>query len=253
MKQHIDTAPLWESYREDCECPLCLLNAKAEASNVDYFLGESVMEPSQRIEVNQKGFCARHFKMMYDAGNRLGLALMTQTYMRETVKFLRENADKARTAAAEEAGKPIFKRIGGKRGASFGEVTAELKGMNGQCLMCRHIRESMDRYIYTLLYMYRHEPEFPKLFSESKGMCLKHYAETLEAAPKHLAGDTLTRFVDTLTGIELKNFERLEDEIDWFTQKFDYRNQDKPWGNSRDAVKRSVNKLRWQVVEDNGK
>ena len=250
MKQHIDTAPIWESYREDCECPLCLLNAKAESSNVDYFLGESVMEPSQRIEVNKKGFCARHFKMTYDAGNRLGLALMTQTYMRETVKALRENAEKARSAAAEEAGKSILKRIGGKKSAGFDEAAAELKGMDDQCLMCKNIRESMDRYIYTVLYMYRHEAEFPKLFGESKGMCLKHYAETLEAAPKHLSGETLKHFVDTLTEIELRNFERLEAEIDWFTQKFDYRNQDKPWGNSRDAVKRSVNKLRWQVVED---
>ena len=56
--------------------------------------------------------------------------------------------------------------------------------------------------------------------------------------------------VDTLTDIELKNFERLEGELEWFTAKFDYRNQDKPWGNSRDAVKRSVNKLCRQVVED---
>ena len=250
MKQHIDTAPIWESYREDCECPLCLLNAKAEASGVDYFLGESVMEPSQRIEVNKKGFCGRHFKMMYDAGNRLGLALLTQTYMRETVKSLRDNAKRARAAAAEEAGKSILKRIGGKKGSAFGEITGELTAMDGQCLMCRQLRENMDRYIYTLLYMYRHEAEFPKLFAESKGMCLKHYAEVLEAAPKHLSGETLTNFVDALTEIELKSFERLEEEIDWFTQKFDYRNQDKPWGNSRDAVKRSVNKLRWQVVDD---
>ena len=48
----------------------------------------------------------------------------------------------------------------------------------------------------------------------------------------------------------MKNFERLEGEIEWFTKKFDYRNSDKPWGNSRDAVKRSVNKLRWHVVDE---
>ena len=53
MKQHIDTAPVWESYRQDCECPMCLLYNKAETANVGYFLGESVMEPSQRIEVKR--------------------------------------------------------------------------------------------------------------------------------------------------------------------------------------------------------
>ena len=250
MKQHIDTAPIWESYRQDCECPLCLLQAKVEAANVDYFLGESVMEPSQRIEVNQKGFCAAHFKRMYDAGNRLGLALMTQTYMRETAKILRKNAEKARDAAAEEAGKPLIRRIGGKKGEALSEVSAELDAMRTRCVFCEHVSESMERYVYTVIYMYKHEAEFPQLFSQSKGMCLKHYAQALEMAPKQLSGEKLKAFVDALTDIEMHNFDRLEEEIDWFTRKFDYRNQDKPWGNSRDAVKRSVNKLCHQVIED---
>ena len=250
MKQHIDTAPVWESYRQDCECPLCLLNARTEAANVEYFLGESVMEPDQRIEVNQKGFCARHFKLMYDAGNRLGLALMTQTHLRETLKLLRENAEQARSAAASEAGRSVFARLGGKGGAALRDVAGALNQLDGRCVFCEHVRDNMERYMYTLLYMYKREPEFPALFAASKGMCLKHYAEALEMAPKHLSGDALKRFVDTLTDLELKSFERLEGEIDWFTKKFDYRNQDKPWGNSRDAVKRCVNKLRWQVVDD---
>ena len=97
--------------------------------------------------------------------------------------------------------------------------------------------------------MYKHEPEFPKLFAESKGMCLKHYAETLEMTPKHLSGEKLKAFVDTLVDKEMENFDRLEKEIEWFTLKFDYRNDDKPWGNSRDAVKRSINKLRWHVID----
>ena len=250
MKQHIDTAPIWESYRQDCECPLCLLHAKVEAQNVDYFLGESVMEPSQRIEVNQKGFCAAHFKKIYDAGNRLGLALMTHTYMKETIKQLKDNAEKVRQAAAAEAGKPIFKRIGGKKGASLETACDEIVKIGGRCVLCERLSESMERYVYTVLYMYKHEPDFPKLFSTSKGMCLKHYAQALQMAPQHLSGDTLKAFVDTLTELETANFDRLEGEIAWFTNKFDYRNADKPWGNSKDSVKRSINKLRYQIVED---
>ncbi len=250
MRQHIDTAPLWESYRQDSECPLCLLNARTEAANADYFLGESVMEPGQRIEVNQKGFCARHFKLMYDAGNRLGLALMTQTHMRETMKTLKAQAERARAAAAEEAGKGVFRRIGGKKSDALTEIAGELKQLDGKCVFCERIRDNMDRYMYTLLWMYRHEPDFPALFAQSRGMCLKHYAEALENAPKHLSGDALKRFVDTLSRIEMESFDRLEQEIDWFAKKFDYRNQDKPWGSSRDAVKRAINKLRWQIIEE---
>lgn len=249
MRQHIDTAPIWDVYKQDCECPMCLLSTKVEEDNVDYFLGESVMEPDQRIEVNQKGFCARHFKQLYDAGNRLGLGLMTHTYMKEMLRQLREHAEMMKSVAAEEAKKPVYKRIGPKKGASVAESAERVSDFSGQCVLCERLSNTMERYIYTVLYMYKHEQEFPALFAQSKGMCLNHYRETLAMAPKHLSGETLERFIDMLVDLEVANFERLEKEIEWFTLKFDYRNEDKPWGNSRDAVKRSVNKLREHVID----
>ena len=253
MRQHIDTAPIWDVYKQDCECPLCLLSANVEQANVEYFLGESVMEPDQRIEVNQKGFCARHFKLLYDAGNRLGLGLMTHTYMKETIRSLKEHAKRMKDAAEAEAGKPVYKRIGPKKGAGMAETAAEIGQFRDRCVLCERLDNNMERYLYTILYMYKHESEFPKLFSESKGMCLKHYEEALAMAPKHLSGNELRQFVNTLVDLEQENFDRLEKEIEWFTLKFDYRNEDKPWGNSRDAVKRSINKLRGQVIEETNK
>ena len=249
MKQHIDTAPIWGVYKEDCECPLCLLSTKVEESNVNYFLGESVMEPDQRIEVNQKGFCPRHFKQLYDAGNSLGLGLMTHTHLKETLRQLQEHAKQIKEEAAAEAGKPVYKRVGPKKGAGVAEAAAHVSDFSGRCVLCERLADNMNRYIYTVLYMYKHESEFPKLFAQSKGMCLKHYQETLAMAPKHLSGELLKQFVDTLADLEVENFERLEKEIEWFTLKFDYRNEDKPWGNSRDAVKRSINKLREQIID----
>ena len=44
------------------------------------------------------------------------------------------------------------------------------------------------------------------------------------------------------------NLARTEKDIEWFTLKFDYRNQDKPWGDAKDAVERTVNKLRGWCV-----
>ena len=46
---------------------------------------------------------------------------------------------------------------------------------------------------------------------------------------------------------------RVAGELEWFTLKFDYRNADKPWGNSRDALERAVTKLRgWCVGAELG-
>ena len=41
-----------------------------------------------------------------------------------------------------------------------------------------------------------------------------------------------------------------EKDLEWFTLKFDYRNQDKPWGNSRNALERTVNRLRGRCLKD---
>ncbi|MEG0146375.1 MAG: DUF6062 family protein, partial [Clostridia bacterium] len=71
---------------------------------------------------------------------------------------------------------------------------------------------------------------------ESKGVCLAHY-ELLEDL-----GDA--KFQEALCEVTLAGFERVERELAWFTQKFDYKNQSAPWGNSRDAVARALGKLR---------
>ena len=248
MKQHIDTAPVWEAYRTDCECPLCLLQDRVEAASVDYFLGESVMEPNQRIEVNEKGFCGRHFKAMFDAGNRLGLALMTHTYLKNTLIWFENSVKESADGASAEAARPMLKRIIGKKGDGLSKNAEAVLALERKCVMCERIQAEMGRYMYTILYMYRHEGEFPKAFEASKGMCLKHYGEILRIAPEHLSGEALKAFTETLGRLELENLGRLAEELDWFTRKFDYRNDDKPWGNSRDAVERTINKLRGHVV-----
>ncbi|MBE5808067.1 MAG: ABC transporter substrate-binding protein [Clostridiales bacterium] len=245
-KEHIDTMPVWDAYRMDVECPLCELKKKAETSNVDYFLGESVMEPDQRIEVNNKGFCPRHFKQLYDAGNRLGLGLMADTHTKEVLRKLKD-CEAALTNGSSGESKRRFGFLPKKMDVS--QVAETLKAMTESCVVCERMEKSMERYIYTVLYMYKHEKDFPELFRASKGVCLTHYYELVVGAGKELSGDDQASFLGDLARLESENFDRIEKEVNWFTQKFDYKNEDKPWGNSRDAVKRSVNKLREKVIE----
>jgi hypothetical protein len=41
----------------------------------------------------------------------------------------------------------------------------------------------------------------------------------------------------------LENLSRVKGDLDWMIAKYDYRNASKPWGNSRDALQRSMQKL----------
>ena len=71
---HLDTIPIWDAYKQETECPLCAMEAACERQFLDVALGGAMMEPDTRVEVNQKGFCQRHFAQMFVASNRLGLA-----------------------------------------------------------------------------------------------------------------------------------------------------------------------------------
>ena len=60
-------------------------------------------------------------------------------------------------------------------------------------------------------------------------------------------------FSKAVAAVELPNLKKLSDELEWFTLKYDFRNADKPWGDSRDAVERSINKLMGACVGDEAK
>lgn len=48
-----------------------------------------------------------------------------------------------------------------------------------------------------------------------------------------------------------KSLARQKEEIDNFCRKYDYRNRDIPWGNSKDAPERVINRLQgWCVGEE---
>ena len=255
MRYHIDTIPVWDALKLDTECPLCVLRRQIERGEVDRFLGGSVMEPDVRIRVNAKGFCRRHHVLLYAQQNRLGHALMTHTHMRET----RQAAEKV-LAAAEQGAQgreaSFMKRAMGKGGQAALTAAADaLDALTGSCILCESIDSNMNRYAYTLLHLFTHETAFREAFEKSKGVCLRDAALLLRMAADVLHGKEQAAFAACLNRLTAENMKRVEDELEWFTLKFDYRNADKPWNNSRDALERAVMKLRgWCVgAEPDGK
>lgn len=222
MRQHLDTAPVLEAMRAGGECPLCALKNENEAAYVEYFLGGSVMEVSTRAEVNQKGFCARHLKMLFDQNNRLGLALMESSHLKDVLSRMKDRPAPKKTL--------LFKK--GAPSAGPG------------CALCDRLESTMRRYALTVAALWEKEKEFRSLLTGGKGFCLPHYEMIRQEAPGALSGGALSEFLAALDKVEAENLERIVREVDWFAQKHDYRNQDKPWGESRDAVERCAKKLR---------
>ena len=233
MRFHIDTIRVWDAFKQDCECPLCELRATNEDNYVHSFTGGSVMEPDVRVEVNMKGFCAHHFKLMMIGDRRLGVALMAHTYLKQTMARLGEASQAVQSV-------PVKSGFFSKKP----QAGVDLSKITDTCILCDRLNATMERYVYTTVHLWKKDFSFRSQLKNSKGFCLKHYAELLKAAPEQLNGQELRQFTDMLNEVEMTNLKRVADEIEWFTLKFDHKNADKPWGNSKDALPRTVLKLR---------
>ena len=85
MIEKIYTIPVNEAFDLYSGCPICSLYKKLEDIELDAILGAAMMEPDIRIETNKKGFCGKHFDIMFNMKNRLGLALMIESHLSHNI------------------------------------------------------------------------------------------------------------------------------------------------------------------------
>jgi hypothetical protein len=252
MKEKIYTIPVTDAFAVDCECPLCVLEKKLEDESVDYALGPALMEPDKRQETNELGFCRVHFEAMYNKQvNRLGLALMIDTFLQEKNSAMKKLYESKAAALNKDAAAGLVKNLSNKLSSKqtdseklVAELVSQLDNIEKSCAICSKLERTMDRYIDVVFYLYFKEPEFREKFHSKKGFCLKHLKLLLSSTKKYLNANETAVFTKNLMEIQLANMERIEKEVDWFTKKFDYRYNDAPWGNSKDAVIRSIQKIR---------
>ncbi|MBN1892358.1 MAG: ABC transporter substrate-binding protein [Clostridiales bacterium] len=248
MKETIYTIPVNDAYRSECACPLCKLHSDIERSTIDFYLGASLMEPDTRVATNTLGFCREHLRMMYGREiNRLGIGLMIHTHMKQ----LRSDfEDPIRNACPDK--RTLLRGRDADYKKRLSELANRLEKRVGDCIICDKIAFTMDRYLDVLLWMFFEDDDFRKAFSAKKSHCMEHTAFLLRGAGKHLNQNQCSEFVGELLAMHREAFDRLIDDVEWFTLKFDYKNKDKPWGNSKDAIPRAMNMLTGEAVSENG-
>jgi len=243
MKYHIDTIPVWDALRQGGECLLCTLESTIEKSYIESFLGASVMESDTRLEVNRKGFCPHHFAMLYSAQNRLGLALMTHTYLQEIEKKFEQITKSLLNDISKSYSSPIALFFSKGKSNPVAEFTQSISQQNSDCVICDRMENTLNRYAYTTLHLWDTDAEFKAILMSSRGFCLLHLSTTIEIAKETQSHKKLEQWIKDILPLTVNTLKLLEEELYWFTQKFDYRNQDKPWGNSKDALPRVLQKL----------
>lgn len=93
-----------------------------------------------------------------------------------------------------------------------------------------------------LSYKVKKNQEFLPLFETCKGFCIPHFGDLVETAESALSDKEKKTFYAILFPMMEQNMQRLSDDLDWFCDKFDYRNKDADWRTSKDALPRGMQK-----------
>ena len=221
------------------ECPFCFVERSLEQDSLDFVLGScaSYMESDVRALTDAQGFCREHFKKMFDYGNTLGNGWILKTHFMKTRNDLDNEIKRFRPGKLSLADK-----LKGKTASN--NIVNWVRSREESCYVCRHSEEIYARYIDTFFVMFRDDDNFRSRVAASKGFCITHFGDLCAAADARLSGPQLDAFYEMIFPLMQKNLDRLQEDVNWLIEKFDYRNADADWKESKDAVQRGMQKLK---------
>jgi hypothetical protein len=204
----LEISKVHDAYEQGVECPLCTLGDAAERWYLESFLGGRAMAPEARVLTNEKGFCPEHTLRLYRGHNPLGLAVMTHTHLQHQAPALR--------AALARARRP------GRRHAALTALADRIAALRDRCQICDMLAADLDRWAFTIVYLWKHDPAFPPRMAGSRGFCLDHLRTVVLAAVDQLGSADLERFLADALPLAEAGLERLEGEVHDFTQLFQH-------------------------------
>lgn len=242
MKEKIYTIPLMDAFRAQDECPFCFIERNLEQHAMDFVLGSgaSYMEDDVRAETDKIGFCRTHYKKMFDYGNRLGTGLILTTHFKKKNEELKQQMKMFSPAKASVLGH--FKKTKVDAENPRTNIGAWVKEQTASCYICDYYKNTYNRYLDTFFELYRKSPEFRELLKNSKGFCIPHFADLVETGDTLLSDKEKQSFYGDLFPLMEHNLQRVTEDLEWFCDKFDYKNKDADWKNSRDAIQRGMQK-----------
>ena len=239
MAEQLHTIPISDAMENAGECPFCYIERRVENHSMDYVLGHgaSYMEADIRDMTDRQGFCRAHFKKMFDYGNSLGNAWILKTLM---LRHMNEMTKEFKAFNPSTSGK---KGLFGK-GSGDNSIVNWIEERESSCFICTSVNNTFNAYMKTFFNMYRDDENLRKQVAASKGFCLSHFKVVCQGADKYLNGKMREEFYNMLLPLEAENLDRVYEDIAWFIEKYDYKNKDADWKNSKDAIQRTMQKLR---------
>lgn len=212
MRYHINTGLILEQFAKKEGCPLCSIQKIVEKNICKELLADGCMDDTVRTEVNQKGFCEKHFNMLYEMPSKLSLALQLHT---------RINSFSAGLVQA-------------KNTFSAKKLAKQLKTHRNACFVCDYTHIEMVKYYKTVAELYANEKDFATLLADCGGFCTDHFAYLLEYA--NFAGSCGKQYVSALLNVQNQRMQLHLSQLKTFEDRHDYRNAGKPLGDAETVL-----------------
>ena len=240
MKEQLYTIPLNEAVDANDECPFCFVERAIEQDLMDFCLGScsSYMEADVREATDKAGFCRTHFQKMFDYGNTLGNAWILKTHYLRMIREMKQQFSSFKPGHTSLRDRLL------KNAESKNPIGMWVEEKEASCYICKSFRDTYERYVDTFFYMFRQDEAFREKIKNSKGFCLPHFGDLVNGADDKLSDREKQEFYDILLPLMEENMERLSEDVAWMVEKFDYRNKDADWKNSKDAIQRGMQKLK---------
>lgn len=239
MKEKLYTIPLNDAINANDECPFCYIERKVEQNLLDFVLGSSssYMESDVREATDKAGFCRMHFGKMYTYGNTLGNAWILKTHYQ---KIQQELSGEFQKYQPSKNGFLSMRKEPSERKNSIGLWASKRKE---SCYICNRFEDEYSRYLDTFFELYQKDTEFQKKVLSSKGFCLPHFGTLCDTAETQISSKEKAQFFSEMFVLMDTNMKRMSKDVNWLVEKFDYRNKDADWRNSKDAIGRGMQKL----------
>ena len=228
MKNHIHTVPVLDALKDPGACPFCKMYKTLDENALHFIMGPAYMDEDVRDKTNEAGFCQNHLNKMYEMQNRLGTALLLHTHLKQLLKNI------TMPNLNESAG--LFK----KAESALSRMASQIEQQQNRCYLCEKIDDTFQKYVDTFFYMWSREAEMPALVKALPSFCMPHFGMMIAKSETALNKKYLEGFLEVVIPLQQKALSKLDEDLDWFIQKFDYRNADAPWKDSQDAIERSI-------------
>lgn len=224
MKENIATIPINDLFAPKDGCPICSMWARAERGAVDFIMSDAMMVPEIRIETNRKGFCNRHYNMMYKTGQRLPNALILESHLQEIIDEV---------LPKKPASKPDKKAL------------EKLESLGKSCYVCDRIEATVIHLLATVYAEYMKSESFRELYRAQPYICLNHYTMLMRGAmgKRGVSGKFMADFHRDTYELTKNYLQSLKVDVSHYCAQFDYRNRGSNFGETKDVIPRTVEYL----------